>query len=124
MSRSFYFYGLLTFLLSLASGCGYRDFKTFEFSESAGELSAATFSVINRRIIQPKCASCHEHEAGSEEALDSYTAVRAMVEPGNPKESELYEEVENGAMPVLMPSLSDDEVLAIYKWIEKGAPND
>lgn len=35
-------------LLTVLTSCGYCDYKTDKFSENAGELKTATFSVINR----------------------------------------------------------------------------
>lgn len=111
-------------VFSILTACGYRDFKNDDFSENAGELKTATFSVINRMIIQPKCVSCHVHAEGSEESLHNYNAVREFVTPGNPSRSKLLREVKTGEMPILMPALTDDEVLAIDHWIRNGSLND
>jgi mono/diheme cytochrome c family protein len=106
----------------LLCGCSY-DRKSEEYSALATVMP--TYSSINAQIIQPKCMTCHG-PGGEAENIDftTYAGVYRNVKPGKAESSRIYNEVESGDMPQYRPQLSDDEILAIYQWIQNGAPND
>ena len=114
------------FLLSLGflilfwiGGCGYRDFKTMTLSGAA--QVTPTFSSISEKILLPKCVQCHDSRRRN---FSTYAGIINDVEAYRPEESELDEVVQEGSMPIGIPVLSDDEVIAIYLWIQNGAKND
>ena len=90
--------------------------------------SAATvtphFSSINPGIIQAKCMPCHDASQKGGRDFSSYNGVFAHIVPGSASGSAFYTQVQNGSMPIDRPMLNDDEILAIYQWIQNGAPND
>ena len=89
--------------------------------------SAATvtphFSSINAEIIQPKCMPCHNSSMEKTD-FSTYAGVLRHAIPHSPSSSAFYNQVEAGSMPIDRAMLSDDEILAIYQWIQNGAPND
>ena len=103
----------------LLAGCSY-DQKAQVYSSTASVTPH--FSSINSNIIQPKCMPCHAGRRGSD--FSSYNGVLNRVKIGNPDGSRLYTDVRDGSMPINKPQLTDDEILAIYQWIQNGAPND
>lgn len=102
------------------SGCFYR-WKDPSYSSAA--TATPHFSSINSLIIQPKCLPCHDGSA-NEINFSTYSGVLEKISPNAPDSSDLYKQVSSGSMPEDLPMLSDDEILAIYQWIQNGAPND
>lgn len=100
----------LVLFLSVASleGCGYRELKTG---------ISPSFQSIQANIVQPKCLHCHE-------SLATYEGLLRVVEPGSPEDSEFYEEIQEGGMPLHSVKLSDAEIQAVHDWIQNGAQND
>ncbi len=78
---------------------------------------SATYSSIQAVTLSQKCLQCHS-------SLSTYEGVLAIVVPGNPSSSELYRQINGGGMPQWSPSLSSEEIQAVYQWILEGAPND
>ena len=74
-----------------------------------------TYTWINKNIIQPKCASCHD--------FSTYESLIEDVLPGRADQSPLYTETKNGSMPMGGEPLTEDELDAIQQWIQDGAPN-
>ena len=66
---------------------------------------------------------CHQPGGGTHD-FSSYSGVMLQVNPGSPGGSTFYKVLEAGTMPVDRPMLSDDEILAVYQWIQNGAQND
>lgn len=97
--------GLIVFLLAFGLGCGQRELK---------EELQPNYRQIAEKIIAPKCVRCHS-------SLDNYVGVLQLIEPGDPEESEFYEEIESDEMPIQSAPLSVQEKKAIYDWIKKGA---
>lgn len=102
------------------SGCGYHV-----KSEQYSQLATVTphFSSINAGVIQTQCMPCHSPSGGAPD-FSTYASVLRRVKPGNAESSSLYTSVSSGSMPQERPQLSDDDILAIYQWIQNGAPND
>lgn len=100
---------LLSFLISLTlAGCSTRELR---------QEITPTFSSIQQVTLGPKCVSCHS-------SLSTYSGVLQIVRPGDAPGSELYEVISDGHMPRQSPKLSDEEIQAVYQWIESGAAND
>ncbi|MDE3212821.1 MAG: hypothetical protein KGM98_06270 [Bacteroidota bacterium] len=79
-------------------------------------------------MILSNCATagCHDaitHREGLN--LTSYNAIRAMVTPGNPGASSLYNIVNGGGENRMPPSgpLTASQIAQIQKWIQQGALN-
>jgi hypothetical protein len=111
----------LGFVLGIAflASCSY-DQKSQEYSATV--QVTPHFSSINALIIQPKCMPCHAGRRGSD--FTTYEGVLNRVVAGDPAASRFYTDVRDGKMPIYQPMLSDDELLAIYQWIQNGAKND
>jgi hypothetical protein len=107
-------------LLVLLAGCSYTR-KNSNYSSTASVTP--NFSSINSTVIQPKCMPCHQPGGGTHD-FSSYSGVMLQVNPGSPDGSTFYKVLEAGSMPVDRPMLSDDEILAVYQWIQNGAQND
>lgn len=95
------------------NACG----QTAKPVEKKSAPTIAGFSQIRDRILKEKCSRCHLN-------LESYSIILNYVEPGQPGNSELYNNIVNGAMPPNGMKLSDNEVKAIELWIQEGAQND
>ena len=109
----------VSFFLGISS-CGYH-IKGEQYSR----LATATphYSSINAQIIQIQCMPCHTTSGGAPD-FTTYDGLLKRVKAGNPDSSSLYTEVSSGDMPVDRPQLSDDDIIAIYQWIQNGAQND
>lgn len=94
----------------------------------------ATFSWLAANVFQPKCVQCHSG-AGAQAGVDlsSYQAIQnapathghAIVEGGDPNDSHLYDEVQDGSMPPAgtLPKVTPSELSALHDWIQGGAQN-
>ena len=82
-------------------------------------------------IFQQNCLNCHGPSGSFKEALLlNRTALvdTQVVIPGNPESSEFYKRLlgptENGPqMPLNLPSLSQEAIETIARWITAGAPD-
>ncbi len=111
----------LFFLGSIALvQCGYQ-----RRNEDYSQLASVTphFSSVNLNIIQPKCLPCHTQTGGAP-SFTTYLEISRRIKPYQANSSSFYTTVESGSMPIGRPMLSDDEILAIYQWIQNGALND
>ena len=104
---------LIIFALFCGVSCGAE--RSLNSGVSETEAYPPTFTEIRRRIIEPKCISCHESFVSHKELLSGY------VVPGQPDASEFLLEVESEAMPPYGAKLIDAEVNAIRTWIANGA---
>lgn len=82
--------------------------------------AAATFTSVSANILNSKCVSCHGSAGGV--SLGSYNDVSQSLVPGNANASKLFQAVLNNSMPPGSP-LTSAEKLAIFDWINAGAPN-
>lgn len=79
-------------------------------------------------IINSNCASVACHGGGIKPTLTSYNDIKALVVPGNPEGSKLYQLITTSEVPKAMPpvnygvDLSITEKTKIYNWIKHGAP--
>lgn len=78
-------------------------------------------------IVRNNCASAACHGGGVEPTLLTYASVKAMVVPGNPEASLLYDLVTTDDLDKAMPpitygvDLTVMEKTKIYNWIKHGA---
>jgi hypothetical protein len=86
---------------------------------------AVTSGVLS--IIRNNCSSSPCHGGGVEPTLLDYASVRAMVEPGNPEGSKLFQLITTSDLNEAMPpinygvDLSVTEKSKVYNWILHGA---
>ncbi len=111
-------------VLAVLSGCNYRVEKvSLQDERQTGER---WYAWIDRTVLQPRCVSCHggaKISMGID--LSSYRALMAsnVVVPGQPDQSQLFQSVSEGKMPV-GPPLTVSQVDRIRTWISVGAPGD
>lgn len=81
------------------------------------------FQLINKKIIQPYCISCHS-PSGEADYVDfsTYQGFKTKINLAEPKQSRVYKSVLSGRMPQNQPRLSNENIKLILQWIEKGAP--
>ena len=95
-------------------------------ADGPAKAGAAAGSRIETLLIK-RCLECHAAEQqGGLDLRTRATALKggdsgAVIEPGKPEESLLYEFVEQGQMPP-KHRLSADEVAVFKSWITDGAP--
>jgi hypothetical protein len=83
-----------------------------------------TFSSIHTNIIGQVCIACHNGPGGIAELdLTTYASIVAhkLVVPGDPDHSDLFIQVNTGAMPEGGPKLPQADIQAIHDWIAEGA---
>jgi hypothetical protein len=83
-----------------------------------------TFSSIHANIIGQVCIACHNGPGGIAELdLTTYASIVAhkLVLPGDPDHSDLFIQVNTGAMPEGGPKLPSADIQAIHDWIADGA---
>lgn len=113
------------------------DAGQFETSEAASKMVAASgasplFAQSVRPILAARCYSCHGPDVQQNGLrLDSLAAVLKgsddgpVVSPNDAENSRLVRRLtaqERPQMPYGGPTLSNDEIAAISKWINAGAP--
>ncbi len=82
-------------------------------------------------IFQNTCIKCHGGSDGTKGDLSLKTYDDMMkggkdgqvVNPGDSKNSMLWQMVDNGKMPRRQPKLPQDQIDLIAKWIDEGAKN-
>lgn len=86
---------------------------------------SGTFQSISKKILVPKCLSCHNLDNAQKGVrFDTYVATMQTVVAGSPSTSPIYTEVSSGQMPQSPnPKLSDAEISEISSWIQSGALN-
>ncbi len=86
------------------------------------------------RIFEAKCADCHGSHLPKPKGKFGYVLdlLRVaknpkFIEPGDPKESELFQMVKNNEMPgedADVPPLTPEEKKLVERWVLIGAPGD
>ncbi len=115
-----------------------HDSSSTSVSQPAGK-SAISFSKDIQPIFDRSCTDCHGgnaglylHEGESYANLVNVPATKGCtsemrVQPGNAEVSVLYKRVSGTScgtqMPKKSPPLSTEEIDAIRRWIDAGAPN-
>lgn len=91
------------------------------------DIPQPTYSWLSKNIFESKCTSCHTTgNAAYGVDLSSYSQIIATgsVLTGSPFASSMYTTTRDGTMPKSGSVLSDEEVQAIYDWINSGAVDD
>jgi hypothetical protein len=116
---------LLSFILY---SCGAENYENVSFSEQV------------KPILKKECLQCHsENEPASGLILtkyyhlfdnENYSSRTPLVEPGNPKLSNLYILISTNKEAVRMPpksygydKMDESDIKIIKTWIEEGAKN-
>lgn len=94
------------------------------------DTSGISFAAEVLPIFENRCVKCHGGEE-TKEGLDLTTHAGALagswngtvIEPGNPAESYLIEQIESGEMPKKEPRLLPADIRTITEWIAAGAPD-
>ena len=117
---------ILVLLALVPAGCGYHVEK--ERPQTPVSVTS-TFDSIEEVVFIPKCIRCHTGQRAPKAIdLTSYDVLMrggsqgAIVIPGEPDKSPLYQVIRSGTMPQGGPMLSEPEITAVYDWIRKGAP--
>lgn len=85
------------------------------------------FSTDVLPILSSNCNQdvCHGNNS-SQFSLTSYDNVLSKVNPGNGRKSKIYKAI-TGRSKIMPPSpattLNDDQIRAVFVWIEQGAIN-
>lgn len=94
------------------------------------ESDAISFANDVLPIFENRCVKCHGGEETKEGlVLTNHADALAgswngtVIEPGNPAESYLIEQIESGEMPKKEPRLLPAEIRTITEWIAAGAPD-
>ena len=114
----------LALLLSLIQSQGCKH-------EPVIVLTAADSAICFERDILPifvsSCAKsgCHDQVTAKEEViLNNWQGIMAAgVKPGNPKDSKVFEEIQEDMGGPAYGNLNADQILLIRKWIMLGAKN-
>jgi hypothetical protein len=86
---------------------------------------AHTNGVLN--IVRSNCASASCHGGAISPSLTNYKEIKALVQPGNPEGSKLFQLITTSDLNKAMPpitygvDLSVTEKVKIYNWIRNGA---
>jgi len=108
-------------------------FLTARFPVASASGETEFFEKQVRPMLATRCHSCHSSEAKplfAGLALDTKTGLLKggdsgpVVIPGDPARSRLIQAI-RGELPVRMPptgKLRDDEIAALTRWVEMGAP--
>src|SRR4051794_25338160 len=96
---------------------------------AAPPAPVAPLALRARAVLQAHCASCHggldKARGGFGYVLDRDRLVEsAQLVPGQPRQSPLYQRIAAGEMPPSgkRPRPSPDDLAALRRWIEAGAP--
>ncbi|MCX6290944.1 MAG: hypothetical protein NT126_04195 [Bacteroidetes bacterium] len=119
INRSFVLFAGLCFFLS--SSCNH--------TADVSAKPAISFQSDVQPVLIGNCTQSGCHSGGDNESfsLVTYDDVMKSVNPGNARDSRLYQSVvgrtEHLMPPSPQPMLSDKQILNIYVWIEQGALN-
>lgn len=88
------------------------------------EANRVSFQNAIAPLIANKCGRCHVTRASGGTQFASAMELSALVFPGDPGRSYLYEIVENDTMPQGNNKLTADEKSLLKLWIEQGGQLD
>lgn len=80
-------------------------------SEAGNPEAPVKFQQVLDEVLRPKCLKCHA-------SMGQESGVAWAVVPGEPLESPLYVEMENGSMPKRLPKATEEEVQLLYNYIK------
>jgi hypothetical protein len=83
-----------------------------------------TFAAVEGILTGHHCTGCHYRGStvGSTVVLADYDGVRAVVTPGEPAQSRLYNAIDRMGQKTEATPLAAAEKQAIADWIQQGAP--
>lgn len=84
----------------------------------------ANYASIQSQILIPRCLTCHTGtNSVSKVDLSTYAnlLMNDIVVPGNPQQSKLYLSINSGTMPQGSTKLPNNQIQAVYDWIQEGA---
>jgi len=106
----------------------YYDTTVVATADATPDVNDRVISKSVQSIIQNNCVSAGCHGGtGVKPFLNSYASVKAMVIPGNPEASQLYQLITTSDLNKAMPpvnygvDLTVTEKSIIYNWIKNGA---
>ncbi len=127
-------------LLLVVAGAGLFFFRTQTGSGSDEDFDKVSFNFQIRPIFSDKCYACHGPDPNTREAglrldvaEDAYKALKEhpdahAIVPGKPALSQVFLRVSTGDTSLQMPppssnlpTLTENEIRLIKKWIEQGA---
>jgi len=114
---------LLCFALLLA-GCGSKPVPAPVVRPPEPDTAGVTFSKDIQPVFAAGCVPCHAAGGGAAKyPVTTYGGAAALVKPGNPDSSKLYQILVEGKMP---PSgrLDSTTLAKVREWIVAGARND
>lgn len=88
--------------------CGKTSNLKFKESELRSLETPVNFSTLRKLVLNSNCISCHS-------GYKNYSEVEANAE-------KILASVESGRMPKNAPSLGEEEIDFIRRWIEAGKP--
>jgi mono/diheme cytochrome c family protein len=113
----------ISFLLLTAISCG--KIEDLDTSFDPNVIISPTYSSISQYVLKPACIKCHGNsESSGGYSFDTYLGTMRAVNSGSPNSSPLFISVRTGSMPQGgQPSLSNQQLQAVYDWISNGSPN-
>ena len=112
---------LIFIFLGLLSSCEYKWIEPNEVNLPQGQVS---FSEDLMPVFEENCIQCHSSQSPVLTADKAYNNLidKGYVDVDNPRDSELYEKVEEGH-PGGSSALNAEELAIILTWIQQGANN-
>jgi len=92
--------------------------------DPAMQVAQVSFQNAIAPLLANKCGRCHVSQSSGGVQFVSATDLSALVFPGDPVRSYLYEIVENDTMPQGNNKLTADEKSLLKLWIEQGGKLD
>lgn len=93
-------------------------------ADPAMQVAPVSFQNAIAPLLANKCGRCHVNQASGGVQFASASDLSALVFPGDPVRSYLYEIVENDTMPQGNNKLTADEKSLLKLWIEQGGKLD
>jgi len=104
-----------------------HGFLLFAFAAPVFAGGAVSYVKDVQPVLEARCVVCHQAEGGQGGvSLDSRAAMEAVVVPGKPEASRLFQQIsgDKPAMPKIGGPLEPEQVALIERWIAEGALDD
>ena len=96
------------FCQSCAQNLGSAGDEQFKVVDFANEV--ISFDLVQENVLIPKCLKCHGW-------IGDETEILKRIVVGSPEESPLFLLIDNGAMPLGGPELTEQEKRLVYDYI-------